>query len=82
MKYLIIDSAFRNAFLSNSRNTKQHVRNHGSEWCYAYDKNGVLVSYAVRAEGKIFNAYFDAEKDERMKELFEELNREGGNTND
>lgn len=73
-KYLIVENDIRNAFLSDSRNTKKHLSNSTENQCFAFDRYGNLVSAASRsADGKIYNIYFDPVCEPNMQVLWEEL---------
>ena len=44
---------------SNSRDSKQHVQNHGADICIITNKRGVVVSAAARqSDGTIKNIYY------------------------
>lgn len=60
MKYNVYFDNCRNVYESNSRNSKEHLKQHGGDRCTVTMKNGKTVSAAARFEdNSIHNVYFE-----------------------
>ena len=65
MKYFVIIE--RNIFESDSRDSKRHLKNHGGNECTVVDKNGKVVSKAIRTvNDRIINVCIGKEKNNEI----------------